>query len=186
MHTHGVVHGLRIRLLDGTERIGLPRLALARSEPLPTPVVAVCERSAHFIALLVRSAYTDCFELMRRTVPMTLAGEPVWGPAPPLVLAAEDVMLSALLEPCHDIGGDGRADRVRRPGGDATAVLVERRRGATRAISPDVVGTGRMPPPSTLDGGTQRLTASRSPELIPLTIASSTCSGVSWTWRPPS
>jgi len=70
--------------------------------------VAACERYAHFIALLVvsKSAYTDFFERLRRTAPMTLASELIWELVPPLVLASEDFVLAALLEPCYDIGGD--------------------------------------------------------------------------------
>ena len=95
-------------LLDGTERIGVLRLTLARGGPVPEPLLEVCERYAHLIALLVvtKSAYTDFFELLRRTAPMTLASELVWELVPPLVLASEDFVLSALLEPCYDIGGD--------------------------------------------------------------------------------
>jgi hypothetical protein len=99
---------LWIPLLDGTERIGLLRLTLAGGDPVPKPLLEVCERYAHLIALLVvtKSAYTDFFELLRRTSSMTLASELVWGLVPPLVLASEDFVLSALLEPCYDIGGD--------------------------------------------------------------------------------
>ena len=71
-------------------------------------MLAACERYAHFIALLIvtKSAYTDFFERLRRTAEMTLASELVWELVPPLVLASEDFVLSALLEPCYDIGGD--------------------------------------------------------------------------------
>jgi hypothetical protein len=95
-------------LLDGTERVGVLRLAIAGSAPVDKRLLAACERYAHFIALLVvsKSAYTDFFELLRRTRTMTLAGELVWELVPPLVLASEDFVLSALLEPCYDIGGD--------------------------------------------------------------------------------
>ena len=37
---------------------------------------------------------------------MTLASELVWELVPPLLLASPDFVLSALLEPCYDIGGD--------------------------------------------------------------------------------
>ena len=40
------------------------------------------------------------------TRPMTIASELVWELVPPLVLAADDFVLAALLEPCYDIGGD--------------------------------------------------------------------------------
>jgi hypothetical protein len=99
---------LWVPLLDGTERIGVMSASFATQEPLPEELVAVCERYAHLMAVTVvsKSAYTDHFELLRRSRPMTLASELVWGLVPPLVLASEDFVLSALLEPCYDIGGD--------------------------------------------------------------------------------
>jgi hypothetical protein len=99
---------LWLPLLDGTERIGVLRLTFPGSERVPEPLVAACERYAHFIALLVvsKSAYTDFFERLRRTAPMTLASELVWALVPPLVLASDDFVVSAVLEPCYDIGGD--------------------------------------------------------------------------------
>src|SRR3954465_1611597 len=50
---------LWIPLLDGTERIGVLRLAITGEDPVSAPLVAACERYAHFIALLVvsKSAY---------------------------------------------------------------------------------------------------------------------------------
>jgi serine/threonine protein phosphatase PrpC len=99
---------LWVPLLDGTERIGVMSATFATHEPVVEEMVRVCERYAHMIAVTVvsKSAYTDHFELLRRTGTMTLASELVWGLAPPLVLASEDFVLSALLEPCYDIGGD--------------------------------------------------------------------------------
>ena len=37
---------------------------------------------------------------------MTVASELLWELVPPLVLAADDFVLAALLEPCYDMGGD--------------------------------------------------------------------------------
>lgn len=103
-------HGRRLwlPLLDGTERIGVVRLTIAGDRPAPEPLLTACERYAHLIALLVvsKSAYTDFFERLRRTSPMTLGSELIWELVPPLVLASEGLVLSALLEPCYDIGGD--------------------------------------------------------------------------------
>jgi hypothetical protein len=97
-----------IPLLDGTERVGVLRLTVAGSEPVPERLLQVCERYAHFVTLLIvtKSAYTDFFERLRRTGPMTLASELVWELVPPLLLGSEDFVLSALLEPCYDVGGD--------------------------------------------------------------------------------
>ena len=50
--------------------------------------------------------YSDFFELARRRQPMTMASELLWELVPPLVLAADDFVLAALLEPCYDMGGD--------------------------------------------------------------------------------
>jgi hypothetical protein len=99
---------LWVPLLDGTERIGLARVTVPGGEPVGEALLAACERYAHFIALLLvsKSAYTDYFELLRRGAGMTLAGELIWELVPPLVLASDDFVLSALLEPCYDVGGD--------------------------------------------------------------------------------
>jgi hypothetical protein len=99
---------LWVPLLDGTERIGVLRVTVEGSSRVSEALMAVCERYAHFIALLVvsKSAYTDYFESLRRRSAMTLASELIWELVPPLVLASEDFVLSALLEPCYDVGGD--------------------------------------------------------------------------------
>ena len=99
---------LWVPLLDGTERVGLLRLTFAGEEAVPEALRNVSERYAHLIALLLvtKSAYTDFFERLRRAAPMTLASELVWELVPPLLLASPDFVISALLEPCYDIGGD--------------------------------------------------------------------------------
>jgi serine phosphatase RsbU (regulator of sigma subunit) len=99
---------LWVPLLDGTERIGVLRATIPGEEPVEEALVAVCERYAHFIALLVvsKSAYTDAFERLRRRGTMTLASELIWELVPPLVLASDEFVLAAMLEPCYDIGGD--------------------------------------------------------------------------------
>ena len=95
-------------LLDGTERVGVLQVTVRSEEPIGDPLRAACERYAHFIALLLvsKSLYTDYFERLRRSRPMTLASELIWSLVPPLVLASDDFVLSALLEPCYDLGGD--------------------------------------------------------------------------------
>jgi Stage II sporulation protein E (SpoIIE) len=96
-------------LLDGTERLGVMDAGfLERSVPMPPELVAVIERYAHLAALLVatKGLYSDVFELVRRRRPMTVASELLWENVPPLLHASEDFVLSALLEPCYDNGGD--------------------------------------------------------------------------------
>jgi hypothetical protein len=104
-------HGRRLwlPLLDGTERLGTMEITFPNAEQsLPEAALAVCERYAHLGAILIatKSMYSDFFELARRQQPMTMASELLWELVPPLVLAADDFVLAALLEPCYDIGGD--------------------------------------------------------------------------------
>jgi hypothetical protein len=104
-------HGRRLwlPLLDGTERLGAMEITfLGAEQPLPEATLSVCERYAHLGAILIatKSMYSDFFELARRQRPMTMASELLWELVPPLVLAADDFVLAAVLEPCYDIGGD--------------------------------------------------------------------------------
>jgi Stage II sporulation protein E (SpoIIE) len=96
-------------LLDGTERVGVAEMTFAgHEEPLPELLLALCERYAHLVATLIatKDLYSDFFKLLRRPRPMTMASELLWDLVPPQVLASEAFVLSALLEPCYDIGGD--------------------------------------------------------------------------------
>src|SRR3954468_11459124 len=105
----GLGRRLWLPLLDGTERLGVMEITfLGTEQPLPEATVAVCERYAHLGAILIasKSMYSDFFELARRQRPMTMASELLWELVPPLVLAADDFVLAALLEPCYDNGGD--------------------------------------------------------------------------------
>jgi stage II sporulation SpoE-like protein len=104
-------HGRRLwlPLLDGTERLGAMEIVFPDAEqPLPEATLTVCERYAHLGAILIatKSMYSDFFELARRRQPMTMASELLWELVPPMVLAADDFVLAALLEPCYDNGGD--------------------------------------------------------------------------------
>jgi serine phosphatase RsbU (regulator of sigma subunit) len=100
---------LWLPMLDGTERLGVTEMTFAgRREGLTEPLVALCERYAHVIAILIsnKDLYSDFFELLRRRKTMTMAGELLWRLLPPQVLATDTFVLAALLEPCYDMGGD--------------------------------------------------------------------------------
>ncbi len=99
---------LWLPLLDGTERFGVMDVTFHHDGPLPSSLVTVAQRYSHLAGLVVSSKglYSDAFELVRRRRPMTVASELAWEIVPPLVLATGDFVLSALLEPCYDNGGD--------------------------------------------------------------------------------
>jgi len=98
---------LWLPLLDGTERLGVIGMSFAQ-EDVSDRLVEACERYAHAVAMTMvcKNQYGDAFETIRRRRPMTIASELVWGLAPPLVFATDDLTLGALLEPCYDNGGD--------------------------------------------------------------------------------
>jgi serine phosphatase RsbU (regulator of sigma subunit) len=105
----GLGRRLWLPLLDGTERLGVVEMTFAEHEgSLAEGLVAVCERFAHLIATLIsnKDLYSDFFKIMRRRQPMTMASELLWELVPPQVLATDTFVLSALFEPCYDIGGD--------------------------------------------------------------------------------
>jgi serine/threonine protein phosphatase PrpC len=96
-----------IPLLDGTERLGV-MAATFPQEAVSDDLIALAERYGHLVAMLMvtKAAYSDVFDVARRRQPMTLASELLWSLAPPLVFATDDVVLSGMLEPCYDNGGD--------------------------------------------------------------------------------
>jgi len=108
IHEAGGDDGYRLwlPLLDGTERLGV--LEVDTAGPPSTQLRADCQLLASLLAELVstRRAYGDAVELTRRRVPMQLAAEIVWSLLPPLTFAAPGVAISAILEPCYDVGGD--------------------------------------------------------------------------------
>jgi len=96
-------------LLDGTERLGVLELSFPGSEnELSERAVAVCERVSHFTAclLVTKDAYSDVFKLLRRRAAMSTASELLREMVPPAVLATDDFVLAAVLEPAYDVGGD--------------------------------------------------------------------------------
>jgi serine phosphatase RsbU (regulator of sigma subunit) len=49
----------------------------------------------------------DTLPVARRSQPMTVAAEMMWQLLPQLTSSHERLALTAILQPCYDIGGDG-------------------------------------------------------------------------------
>lgn len=98
---------LWIPLLDGTERMGLLSMSFD-AQRVGEWLLECCERYAHLVAatVMTKDAYGDDFEFARRRAPMALAAELVWGLAPPMMFATDDLALAAMLEPAYGNGGD--------------------------------------------------------------------------------
>jgi len=98
---------LWVPLLDGTERLGTIGMTFPETA-LSDFLIEASERYAHVVAMLIvtKKAYGDAFEMTRRRKTMTIASELVWGLAPPLIFATDDLILAGMLEPAYDNGGD--------------------------------------------------------------------------------
>ncbi len=98
---------LWVPLLDGTERLGVlelltdgPDVAAALHEPVLVLAALVAE------LVVSKGQYTDTFERTRRALPMGVPAEMLWRQLPPLTFATDRFVLTAQLEPWHEVGGD--------------------------------------------------------------------------------
>lgn len=93
-------------LLDGCERIGV--LEVVTPAAADEAAQATARELAACVVQLVKSrrAYGDVVERLRRRMPMQVAAEIVWGLLPPLTFATDDMAVTAILEPCYEVGGD--------------------------------------------------------------------------------
>jgi serine phosphatase RsbU (regulator of sigma subunit) len=95
-----------VPLVDGCERIGVLEVVTPAAGGDRAQVAG--RELAACVAQLIKSrrAYGDVVERLRRRLPMQVAAEIVWGLLPPLTFATPDLMVTAILEPCYDVGGD--------------------------------------------------------------------------------
>lgn len=95
-------------LLDGVERLGVLEVVLPGVEPVAEGLLVELGQLAHLAAELVisNSQYTDSYEWARRRNPMTLPAEMQHALMPPLTFGTTRVVLSGLLAPAYEVGGD--------------------------------------------------------------------------------
>jgi serine phosphatase RsbU (regulator of sigma subunit) len=93
-------------LINGSERIGV--LEVVAEEPLDEQAAADCAAVAALLAEMVvtRSLYSDTIEKLRRREPMQLAAEVLRAQLPPLTFSTGHLIISGILEPAYDVGGD--------------------------------------------------------------------------------
>lgn len=96
-------------ILDGTERLGV--LAVSLSDPMSGRDAAVQAALTRFGVLIghllvAKLPYGDTLRRVRRSQPMSVGGELLWRMLPPLTFATSSMALSAVMEPCYDVGGD--------------------------------------------------------------------------------
>jgi serine phosphatase RsbU (regulator of sigma subunit) len=102
-------HRLWVPLLDGLERLGVLEVVLAEHAPVMSEEQrAALAQLAHLLAelLVSNSAYTDHYEWVRRRQAMSLPAEMQHRLLPPLTFGTERLVVSGLLAPAYDVGGD--------------------------------------------------------------------------------
>ena len=98
---------LWVPLVDGTERLGVLEIETGGpgvAATLREPVLAFAALVAELV--LSKGQYTDTFERARRALPMGIPAEMLWRQLPPLAFAADRFVITAQLEPWHEVGGD--------------------------------------------------------------------------------
>jgi serine phosphatase RsbU (regulator of sigma subunit) len=100
---------LWVPLLDGIERLGVLEVVIPTGgEPLDPQLHLLLGQYAHLVAELYVSncQYTDYYEWFRRQEPMALPAEMQHGLLPPLTFGTDRFVVSGLLAPAYEVGGD--------------------------------------------------------------------------------
>jgi phosphoserine phosphatase RsbU/P len=100
---------LWVPLVDGTERLGVAEMVVPDAGLVEDPQIhqglsALAGLIGHLI--VSKSVYGDLLRRARRSRPMSTEGELLWRNLPPLTFATHDIAVSAVLEPCYEVGGD--------------------------------------------------------------------------------
>lgn len=105
----GVPGRLWVPLLDGVERLGVIAVDVdARADLYDPGLRAQCRWLSvllgHLVTLL--DQYGDGFDLVRLRKPRSVAGELIWSLLPPLTAGVDSFIVTGVLEPRYDVGGD--------------------------------------------------------------------------------
>ncbi|HET8659632.1 MAG TPA: PP2C family protein-serine/threonine phosphatase [Micromonosporaceae bacterium] len=101
---------LWVPIVDGTERLGVLEVVLPEQM---SPDDAVVREGCLLLAgltghlIMSKQAYGDTLQRTRRSRPMSTSAELLWQMLPPSTFATERFVLTAMLEPCYEVGGDG-------------------------------------------------------------------------------
>ncbi len=92
-------------LIGGIDRLGVLELDCGDvSEPMQARYRMVASLAGLLVAS--KSAFSDALAAGRRSGPMALQAELVWGCLVPRTFATSQVLVAAMLEPAYEVGGD--------------------------------------------------------------------------------
>lgn len=95
-----------VPILDGLERLGVLKLEFPDRDARPADNLLHTFAAMTAEIVLVKGAYGDLFTQVRRRKPMSVAGEITWNLMPPLTFGTERLVISCVLAPAYDVGGD--------------------------------------------------------------------------------
>lgn len=103
-----VPYRMWVPLIDGAERLGVAELLVDRPPADQARFQRWCESLVGLLGHLVtvKMPYGDTLHRARRTRPMSAASELLTQMLPPLTFSSHRLSISAVLEPCYDVGGD--------------------------------------------------------------------------------
>jgi phosphoserine phosphatase RsbU/P len=99
---------LWVPMIDASERLGVAEVVLREVPADVADLREFCEILVGLVGhlLTVKLPYGDSIEQVRRTQPMTPAAELLLASLPPLTFSCHRLVVSAVLEPSYDVGGD--------------------------------------------------------------------------------
>jgi phosphoserine phosphatase RsbU/P len=97
---------LWVPVTDCSNRLGVVELVGEQTFNMGIREAASAVATALAELLVTRRMYGDAIEFNRRQLPMQVATEIVWSLLPPLTFATDVAVVSGVLEPCYDVGGD--------------------------------------------------------------------------------
>ncbi|HEX7744190.1 MAG TPA: PP2C family protein-serine/threonine phosphatase [Micromonosporaceae bacterium] len=106
---HGQPPRLWVPVVNGTERLGLLDVRPPPGvDPHDESVHEGCRLIAGLLGHLItsKSVYGDNLRRAARSQNMAVSAELLWQLLPPLTFATRTTVVSALLEPCYEVGGD--------------------------------------------------------------------------------
>ncbi|MFC7533874.1 PP2C family protein-serine/threonine phosphatase [Actinoplanes sp. GCM10030250] len=99
-----------VPVVNGTDRIGVLDFLLPEGlDPQAEALRERCELLAGLVGHLISTCRPrgDSLELVRRSQPMSVASELLWQVLQPLTASSDELVITAVLEPCYAVGGDG-------------------------------------------------------------------------------
>jgi sigma-B regulation protein RsbU (phosphoserine phosphatase) len=102
------IYRVWVPMVDGSERLGVAEFVAHDGPADPDRFAGKCAVLLGLVGhlLTVKMPYGDVIQKVRRTRPMSAAGELILQMLPPLTYSCHRMVVSAVLEPSYDVGGD--------------------------------------------------------------------------------